>query len=266
MGADGKLALKSSSKIVDAAHNSLEDAKLVQKTCEAELQGLRSKRELLQNTAMSTYGPLKEASAGGAKGQKQLKTLCKIGQDFGFHDVLVDALPAILRKQPDKRRTFDGIAMTQLDAEFEKQHAKLDSAIKDQEASLAERSMALRVAQDSVANAKGHQQNSAQAVEEITNALSQAKESLISSRKLVRNYARDACQAERALKSAKAKLNSFRTGPLAAFGELQTFFAPMKLEYTSQHSTAPREVSVAVAETLPEASLTCSAAVLPVTF
>merc|ERR1712060_209626 len=128
--------------------------------------GLRSKRELLQNTAMSTYGPLKEASAGGAKGQKQLKNLCKIGKDFGFHEVLVGALPAILRKQPDKRRTFDGLAMTHLEAEFEKQKANLDSAIQNEEASLAERSTAVRVAHDSVANAKEQQQSSAHAVEE----------------------------------------------------------------------------------------------------
>lgn len=262
--ADGKLAIKSSGKRVDAALKSLNDAKIAQKACETEIHTLRSKRELLQNTAMSTYGPLKEASAGGAKGQKQLNILCKVGKDFGFHDVLVGALPAILRKQPDKRRTFDGLAMTHLETEFERQKAKLDSAAQDEAASLAELSAALRDAQDSVANAKREQESSAQAVEEISNSLSRAKETLIFSRKHVRNYARDACQAERGLKSATSKLNSFRKGPLAAFGELKTCLTPIESEDTGKKSAAPLEASVAVAEMVPEASLASSAAVLPV--
>merc|ERR1711964_261558 len=100
------------------------------------LKTVIKKKERLEATQKKAYGPLKEVRAQGLNGEKRLKDLRKVGKEFGFHQVLLNTMPAILRKQPDRRQTFDGVAMQQFDTEFAKHFNKLDMATKQSETAI----------------------------------------------------------------------------------------------------------------------------------
>jgi chromosome segregation ATPase len=223
---DGKSTHKSSGKTVESALQSVDSAAVAQKKMEKTLAELRSKMDFLANVEIQTYAPLKSAPAGGVKGHKQLKTLCKIGKDNGFHEVLLSTLPVILKKKIDKRRTFDDLAIQQVDNEFVKLENKLVGEAADAETCLVRQTATLQTAQNASQAAQEGHENSAQLLAQTETALMQAKDILSESRKRVHRFQSDARQAERDLNDAKRALNAFRKGPLAALGELQTILMP----------------------------------------
>merc|ERR550532_2173005 len=101
-----------------------------------------------------------------------IRSLKKVGKDFGFHDVLMDAFPMVLSKQPDRRRTFDGITLQQLESEFVKHSGALEAARRGGETVITESSEAVHAAQAAVTSAKTEHQNN-------TTALAQAEGNLV---------------------------------------------------------------------------------------
>merc|ERR1712176_513944 len=152
MGA--KLAVDTASKNIAVAHKALAEGEFCRKREGAELESNTRKKDRLESTKETVFAPLKDNMAKGNKGQKQIKVIRKVGKEFGFHDVLLDSIPAVLRKQPDRRQTFDGVALRSLSSEFSKHVDKLMTAAKENEVAFAEHLKAEQVAQENLGIAK----------------------------------------------------------------------------------------------------------------
>jgi len=224
--AEAKKTLKGSEKAIGTSRGTLEETKTSYKCSGSELKTLQVKRTKLEFVAKDVFEPLKFSPAGGATGQKQVKSLCKTGKEFGFHEVLLGTLPAILKKELDKRRTFDGLALKQLDGEFSKCTETFGNAIKDVEASVGEKATAVQVAQDALAAAKLQQQTSARAIGDLEKDIDKCKQDLQDARSRLKSHKSDARKSIVELSRSKGKLIAFRKGPLSALGELQAILKP----------------------------------------
>lgn len=150
-----------------------------------------------------------------------MQHLRKIGKELGFHEVLLDAAPAVLRKQPDKRQTFDGITLDQLEKEFSKHTVVLDAAFLGEELALQQHCAAVQQAHESLSNAEDELRESANDLEHAEKAFTVAKAKLAAAKKEVRGFKPDMRRATRDLRCALNRLSDFRSGPLAAFEALQ---------------------------------------------
>merc|ERR1712178_469797 len=140
-------SLKNSTRMVATSRDTCEKLEASFKQADVELATQRSKQDELVYAEKTLYAPFKIAPVKGAKGQKQLKGLCQVGKECGFNDVLVNCLPAVLTKQLNKRRTFDALAIQQLDKEFSKLKNNAEADVVCKEASLAAKGDALQAAQ-----------------------------------------------------------------------------------------------------------------------
>mmetsp|Transcript_2986 Transcript_2986/g.5449 ORF Transcript_2986/g.5449 Transcript_2986/m.5449 type:complete len:411 (+) Transcript_2986:89-1321(+) len=217
---DLKQAIKESAQAVTTAQEELNGAKMAQKSTHADKKRLEAKMMQLQTAEKDTYQPLKEASASGQKGTKSVKLLRKVGKDFGFHDVLMSVMPFVLKKQPDRRRTFDGITMQQLESEFSKHGAALEAALKEREAVMEESSEAVQAAHAAVQDAKTQHSSNSKALTQAEDNLVAGKSALLDARRRVRTFDSELRKSERDLASKASRLQAFQQGPLAAFREL----------------------------------------------
>jgi len=225
-----RCSVKEAAKATEAAEATLQSATAARKSAEADLKALVGRKSILEKTEKKAYLPLKAAPAGGQTGQKRLKNLCKVGLDFGFHEVLISSLPGILGKHPDKRRTFDSLAMEQLEVEFTRRAGSLDAEREACEAALEERAGALLAARDALAASKEQQRRESAALAGSEASLEEGKGSLKAARLHARAFAGEARERLQRLTRARADINAFRRGPLAALAELKASLPPMSAE------------------------------------
>jgi hypothetical protein len=217
---EGRRILEQSVQECEIACEALRTALTARRSCEAELKAVVGKTEKLATIEREAYSPLTAASACDTNGRQKVKSLCKIGKEFGFHEVLLSTLPAVLKKPIDKRRTFDGMALEHVQVEFAKCFERLSAAVADARSALSERSTTVQDAQTSLLHAKEHKDVSATDLVSAEAALELKKRALTAARCHVRNFERDARKDSRNLSVAHARLLAFRKGPLSAFGEL----------------------------------------------
>merc|ERR1711972_36489 len=164
--------------------------------------------------------------AHGTEGNRQLKGIQKFGKHFGFHEVMLDSVRAVLKKDLEKRRTFDGLVMDQLEAAFIKNYTIMKESLEDGQTEFQEQSEAVQEAQSRVDEAERAHEECNQALAEAQTALSPAKAALVAARRNVRRFASDAQKLVQTLDAAEARLRAFRSGPLASFEELQAAMKP----------------------------------------
>lgn len=218
--AERKKALASAEKAIEARRFDVVNAKAALKVAVSELKVVASKRSNMEAVEKDIYSPLREASAGRQDGQKSVQKIRKTGKEYGFHGELLSVLPAILRKHPDKRQTFDGIVMQQLEREFAKHSAKLKDAVSKSQACLDNHSFAVEAAQSRVIEAKEHRKRCCQDLANAEAALLEGKQKIVASRHHVRNYAKDMRCNARELARAKARVTKLRKGVLAEFSRI----------------------------------------------
>jgi len=259
--ADKKAALTAAGKAIQVAQRDVQVYKIAEKTATLALRVHTKRKDHLRQTEEESYGALKDAPALGPQGQKQLKTLRKVGREFGFHEVLLEALPAILKKQPDRRRTFDTSALTHLEAEFQKRACKIDADIKTQQADLDAKHAAVQTAEEAVHLAELQREVASAELQAAEAGLAAGKQTLKDTRKQLQKLDADAVRAVRELSRIEADYNEFARGPLAAFQEIQGHQASSEVAVANvqaQESTARAEsqgtltVTSAAPETLTE--------------
>ena len=152
---------------------------------------LAGKRKELETVEKDVFGPLKELAAEGPEGQKQVAALCKFGKQHEFHKELINVVPATLRKQPDKRRTFDCVVVEQLEREFAKHAAKVDASMWDGERAVVECASNVELAQAELNNARAERKRNAQAVTASERALAAGRQELVEVRQAIRRIPRD---------------------------------------------------------------------------
>mmetsp|Transcript_41314 Transcript_41314/g.74694 ORF Transcript_41314/g.74694 Transcript_41314/m.74694 type:complete len:464 (-) Transcript_41314:240-1631(-) len=240
--ADKKAAVTVAGKAIQAAQRDVQVCKAETKTATSALKEHTKKMDHLKQTEEESYGALKEAAALGSQGQKQLKTLRRVGREFGFHEVLLEALPAILKKQPDRRRTFDNSALTHLESEFQKRACKIDTDIKSHQAALDAKEAAVKAAEEAVAFAEEQKTASLEELAAAEAGLAAGKQALKDARKQHQHFDSDSLRAVRELSRIEARYHAFATGPLAAFQDIQGQQA-MELSGANGQSQASKSAS-----------------------
>lgn len=218
--AEKKKALTSAEKAIESSRVDVVNAKAALKVAASELKAVTAKKSALEVVEKDTYSPLKEMPAGGQDGQKRLQRIRKTGKEYGFHGELLSVLPSILKKQPEKRQTFDDIVMQQLEREFAKHSMKMEEAFSDSQAGMDNHSSAVESAQSAVIKAKENRKRCSQELASAEAALLTGKQEIVAARHHVRNYAKDMRRNERDLARAKARVTKLRKGVLADFNRI----------------------------------------------
>lgn len=230
---DSKSTMEGNATSIDEAKAALAEAKRAEKSNRVGLRVAERTRGHIE-TAKREYSVLKDTQIEGHEGHKRLRSLRKVGKEFGFHEVMLNALPAVLAKLPDKRRTFDDLTIQHLQVEIDRNAGKAEAAVQDGGRCAAEQVAAVQRAREALASAKGLHVAHARAVSEAVAALDEAKATEHAARKHARAFEADLRQATRSLSRAMCCLSAFRSGPLAAYealrAEVAALAAPMKLD------------------------------------
>eukprot|EP00928_Gymnodinium_smaydae_P044465 TRINITY_DN29669_c0_g1_i1.p2 TRINITY_DN29669_c0_g1~~TRINITY_DN29669_c0_g1_i1.p2 ORF type:complete len:254 (+),score=74.24 TRINITY_DN29669_c0_g1_i1:765-1526(+) len=206
----------------------------MKKQGDLECKELAVTQAALETAEKEAYRPLMENSAAGSRGEAQLKKLRKAGKAFGFHEALLISLPAILRKQPDRRVTFDGIALRQVEAEFDRRRRDMDAAGAAGRKNAEEHTQALQDADAAHARAREAHGAAITGLGEAEAQLVAGKQALAVARRRLQTFPADRRRAEREAAAASARLLAFRRGPLAAFAELRALTSPPSPAQTPQ--------------------------------
>lgn len=215
--AEQKTSIKSFEKAIDSKRMEVGSAKEAQKSAESDFKTLETRKRQLESAEHDAYGPLKEVAAIGSDGNKRLSTLRRIGKAYNFHEELISVIPAILKKDLDKRRTFDNVVMQQLDVEFAKQQFSLLTNVKDGADIIAERAFAVEEAKQAVRDAQEERKRNATKLASLEAVLQESKEALVAARGRVRAFPADTKRATQELARAKACISKFHKGPLTLF-------------------------------------------------
>jgi hypothetical protein len=214
---DGKAQLKDVEKAIETGSKAIMGAMTGKRSAQAEVAATQGRKRQLQEAAEKVYKPLKEARVEGRAAGKQISELCKVGKKYGLHSELLAVAPAILRKQLDKRQTFDNIAVKSLDAEFTKHVHALSSKIQDGEQSLQAHSETLDAKQAAVQAAREQRKECARKLTQAKADLRKSKENALTIRKRVKGLPLALSKAKLLLEQAKGRVSKFRCGPVAQY-------------------------------------------------
>lgn len=219
---ESKVAIKESNTSIGTSRKSLKALQEAQTCSHEKLNKLATKVEQLRSVEKSAYQPLKEGGAQGRDGHAQLKRIQELGKDFGFQEALLESVPGVLKRTLDKRQTFDGFVMSQLEREFMKHYTEMEVKVNEGGKELQGHTHALQKAQALLDESGQTLEESTQRLEESMVALPLSRKALTVARQNVRRYESDLQKYARDLAQAQSRLDAFRSGPLAAFQEFQT--------------------------------------------
>lgn len=214
---EGKVQLKGAEKAIADNGKAILGAMAGKQGAEAQVAAMQGRKRQLEETAEKVYRPLKEARVEGREAGKQISHLCKVGKKHGLHSELLSVAPAILRKQLDKRQTFDRLTVQSLDAEFTKHVQALTSKIQDGEQTSQEHSEALDAKRAAMLAARAQRKEWARKITQAAAAVRKSKEDAAAVRKRVKALPLALNKAKLQLEEAKGRVSKFRCGPLAAY-------------------------------------------------
>jgi len=186
-----------------------------------ELKVLASKRKRLESAKLDLE-PLSDTATSEAGGKKRLTVLHKVGNEFGFHEVLLTALPAVLKKPPSRRQTFDNLTLRQLEVEFTKHNNKANVLLREGEVAVEASLAAVKEVENAALAAVELQNANAQAYTEAKKALGNGKKVAAAARAHVRAFSTDMQRTKLCLERRIKQLSTFRSGPLAAFDAMRS--------------------------------------------
>jgi hypothetical protein len=222
-----KLDIKASAKAIESARLEVQKRKAAEKKYAGNAKLVFEKIKSLQAVEHEDFQPLKQASVKGARGKKKVKHLCKVGKQFGFHDVLVSkTMPQVALKSIDRRQTFDKLVLDQMEAEFAKKKKELEEALNDETASQLDRQAAVQTAENDLADAQAQRDVNATRLAEAEKSLSLCKESLEAARQDSRKFHKYSQKIVRENAQFEARLSNFLDGPFDAFRKLEVFLLP----------------------------------------
>jgi DNA repair exonuclease SbcCD ATPase subunit len=254
---ESKVAIKESNTSIGTSRKSLKVLQGAQRSSQEKLNALATKVEQLHSVEQSAYQPLKEAAAQGREGHAQLKCIRKLGKDFGFHETLLESVPGVLKRALDKRQTFDGLVMSQLEREFMKHYTDMETKLNDGGKELQEHTHAVQEAQALLDESGKTLEESSQRLSEAMVALSPSRKVRADARQNVRRFDSDLQKLVRESTQAQCRLDAFRCGPLAAFQELQ------KQASTVSVAARDEKAGVVSSETSNESSSLCTTLAQP---
>lgn len=211
--ADHRAAIKNTSRVIDTKRQAIKVAKKTQKQASTAMSTMQAKKQRLDAVEQDAFAPLKEMAAKGSDAQKRLSIVRKVGKEFGFHEEMMKVLPSVLKKELDKRQTFDGLVVERVGVEFAKHSGALDTHVKERASAVDESANILQETQLDLQHAKEEHKNHVRALADSEKALANAKEELLQAKRRVRAFPSDMGKAVRDLSSAKARIDKFRKDP-----------------------------------------------------
>eukprot|EP00931_Biecheleriopsis_adriatica_P005364 TRINITY_DN106888_c0_g1_i1.p1 TRINITY_DN106888_c0_g1~~TRINITY_DN106888_c0_g1_i1.p1 ORF type:complete len:416 (-),score=127.91 TRINITY_DN106888_c0_g1_i1:254-1420(-) len=205
---------------VEQATRVLTSKEAEQRDLESRLHSNMAKLGQLEVAEQNVFRPFVQTQAGGPQAGKCLRDLRKVGKDFGFHDVLMNSIPDILRKEPERRQTFDALALKQMEVEFSRHISSHEAIVRESQQEILTCATAVQEAKAAQAAAVESRNLLARGMAEADARVVDGKDALEAARRHLRDFKKDARGACDAVKSCKAKLDAFRAGPVNAFKEL----------------------------------------------
>jgi len=212
-----KEQLKEADKAIETESEAIADAKKEQKSIAVEVRTSAGWKRQLEETVENVYQPLKEARVHGPACAKQANYLSKVGKKQGFHRELLTVAPDVLKKQLDKRQTFDNLTLCSLESEFAKHIEALDAKIKHGECTLQEHKQTMQTKQTILVSAKSQHKESVRNLTHAEAAVRKNKGALLSTRRSIQSLPIALKKAESELQKAEIKVSKFRSGPVAAY-------------------------------------------------
>eukprot|EP00928_Gymnodinium_smaydae_P071849 TRINITY_DN5532_c0_g2_i1.p1 TRINITY_DN5532_c0_g2~~TRINITY_DN5532_c0_g2_i1.p1 ORF type:complete len:611 (+),score=121.94 TRINITY_DN5532_c0_g2_i1:276-1835(+) len=218
-----KATIRSLENSIGERRLQISNAKAEQRTIDGDIRHVTGKKRRLDDAEQQALCPLKETAASGAHGLKRLKVLKKLGKEHKFHGELMSVLPSILRKHPDKRRTFDAAVVHHLEREFAAQSESLQSSIRGSEKSAERCRLSVEAAAKALAEAKDGRRRIIAALASAERDVDECKRKVVEEKRRVKNLPRDMQRAAALAEKEESRLNKFLNGPLSA---LHAILAP----------------------------------------
>jgi len=154
--------LASRSEVVQTAKIQLSEAKEAQRIGDASLVETRKDKEVLDAALEGNVRPLREAGAFKAEDvEGHVSALMPLARKLGLEDSLLTALPAACACPPDRRGSFDGMVVDQLEENLKRRVAELAGVLDGGAGAAGERAAAVAAAQQALDTASDVQQAAA---------------------------------------------------------------------------------------------------------
>mmetsp|Transcript_49775 Transcript_49775/g.115521 ORF Transcript_49775/g.115521 Transcript_49775/m.115521 type:complete len:428 (+) Transcript_49775:52-1335(+) len=210
-------ALQVEQAALTVAQKELAAAEKVQKQGDARFQEAAERLEKLEGGRTSLLEPVR----GGSVSSEGIQEFTNFCDDVNFDRALVQALPLVLKKEPDQRFGFDLVVLDLLEAEFKEVLDKLQTEV--QEGAPAKEKRAEAVAAASAAFEQATTRTAAADTAHATavQALLDGQAALTAAQTAVKQFFPDAKALMDSYDERKAQLSEMRQGFLATFQELR---------------------------------------------
>jgi chromosome segregation ATPase len=211
------------------ANAALKEAQKVQKSGDEEMEGVSTKKAILQEAQKDSLAPLLDGSAGDDK-TKKVKAVLDVGKSFSFDASLLHTAGPVLAKESGERGAFDATCLEQLQAAFAAAIGSLDEQLAAGAPAKAERAAVVGQGEAAKQAAEASQTD----LKEKANAAKQAKAAAQDAEKVaaqsLHDFMPDLKKCGDAFDQAKEDIKAFAEGALKAFEELKDLkegdFAP----------------------------------------
>jgi len=216
---DGKLGAEQTRSAMEATKDALHDAEKAQQVGDASLEVAASDHSEFEAVMKDIYAPLKDGIEDARKYKPTLSKLLKFGAKYELDQSLVDSLPTPLGKEPQARGPFDGIILKQFEEWYSQRVAEYVTTVRDGAEDKAQRATVVEAARATHTEAEDlwMEATGQKAREELKGC----EKALKASQKAAKSFLSDIEEARDKHESAKAQLEAFREGELAAFNDLK---------------------------------------------
>jgi len=216
---DGKLGAEQTRSAMEATKDALHDAEKAQQVGDASLEVAASDHSEFEAVMKDIYAPLKDGIEDARKYKPTLSKLLKFGAKYELDQSLVDSLPTPLGKEPQARGPFDGIILKQFEEWYSQRVAEYVTTVRDGAEDKAQRATVVEAARATHTEAEDlwMEATGQKAREELKGW----EKALKASQKAAKSFLSDIEEARDEHESAKAQLEAFREGELAAFNDLK---------------------------------------------
>jgi ribosomal protein L18 len=237
-----KEALQAMVAAESAAKAKIKEADKAAADFQAQMAESEDRKTRLTAGMDEAFGPFQASKASGTEGRKLLHAMEKVIKECGCEEPLAEYLVEALKKDPDARGTFDGIAIKACEARKAGWTTFCENAIGVAQKGKEEAAKLKETAEAELTSCSASVPERKAALDTAEAADKDAKKELSSAKASVANYGRDMQAAEKALETAKAALVSFMEGPKKSFDELKDLEPPP--EPPAPEPEAPVEAEV----------------------
>jgi chromosome segregation ATPase len=203
----------------------LQETDLARQRDAAEAQVAQAKRKEF-STMLEQLEFLTEASPEEPDAQAKNAALLALVKKHAFEDSMLIALPSALRKPKETRGQFDKLTIDGLHLELTKRIAEQDSIIMTHAPTDAKHIASVETAQGALNEAITKLRASAKTFQAAHDELMAATTAEHDAKKAVRDLANTSKRLNKALSSAAAELEIFRSGPVETFNDLRQTTEP----------------------------------------